>query len=186
MNRKYIFNSARLFFQNKGVDKLKKYAQEGWVFEKFCCKGFVIQLKKTEPQDIQYQLDFQLNPEETYFSARADQGWQLVDTTDYIQVFQAPEESMPFNADYEPFIKELKQEGNWLGKYVFILGIFLVLSFVFRKLAAWQWLQLILLGVILLLSVTFTIVLIPYVLNKCRVYYLMKQTKNKTIVKEMT
>ena len=77
MNKKYVMVGGLAFSEEKDMDKLKKYAKEGWMLEGIAF-GLFYKFKKDEPKDIDYNLDYQSEADEEYFSIFLDAGWMRV------------------------------------------------------------------------------------------------------------
>ncbi|WP_040977748.1 DUF2812 domain-containing protein [Oceanobacillus jeddahense] len=172
MKKKFIWNPARFFFHYIGTEKLEALAKEGWGVEKLRLGGLLIQLKEDQPKDVQYHLEFQpiQNIEED--TLQTGEGWELVDAVDYVQIFQGSPEALPMEAQYEGLLEQLNQEGRSLGKYTIISSLFLILFFFLHIKAGWAVVQMILLGGMLMLAITFILMLALYILNKYRQYNL--------------
>jgi hypothetical protein len=56
---KYIMSGGTAFAEQEDLQKLSDYAKKGWLLDRFAFLGYT--LKKGEPQDLQYSLDFQEN-----------------------------------------------------------------------------------------------------------------------------
>ena len=67
MKNKYVAIRGLAFSENSEMEKLSKYAREGWLLEDIVC-GFFYKLRKGKPQNIVYSLDYQSNADEEYFS----------------------------------------------------------------------------------------------------------------------
>jgi hypothetical protein len=68
MKSKYVMISGLAFSEESDMEKLKNYASEGWILEKIVW-GFWYKLRKDKPQNIIYNLDYQTEANEEYFSA---------------------------------------------------------------------------------------------------------------------
>ena len=167
MKWKFALNIDRIFFQHTGTEKLERLAREGWILEKLRCGGFLFQLKKDEPKEVQYQLDFQPISESNE-AIQTEQGWELVDAFDYVQVFQAAPDAPPMKINHEEIVEQIKQEEHLLRKYSLTLFIYFILSFILHIIVDWTLLEMILLGGIIMLLIAFSLFLALYILNRYR------------------
>ncbi|WP_339181146.1 DUF2812 domain-containing protein [Oceanobacillus sp. FSL W7-1293] len=172
MKKKFIWNPARFFFHYIGTEKLEALAKEGWVVERLRLGGLLFQLAKDKPKEVQYHLAFQPIQEVGEDTSQLDEGWELIDAVDYTQVYQGSPEALSIEASYEPLLGQLNQEGRSLGKYTIISSLFLVLFFILHMRTDWALAQMILLGGIMMLSITVILMLTLYIVNKYRQYNL--------------
>lgn len=101
MDRKYIMIDGLAFSEESDMNKLKKYAKEGWILQDIV-GGFFYKLKKDKPKDIDYSLDYQCEVDEEYFSIFLEAGWtRVVSIGNEIHIFSAPEGTKPIYSDRE-------------------------------------------------------------------------------------
>ncbi|WP_152657491.1 DUF2812 domain-containing protein [Oceanobacillus sp. CFH 90083] len=174
MKKKFIWNPARFFFHYIGTEKLEALAKEGWIVEKLRLGGLLFQLKKDKPKEVQYHLEFQSIQNVEEDSAQLSEGWERIDKADYMQIFQGSSEAAPMKAHYEQLLEQMKQEARSLGKYTIISSLFLIIFFILHIKTGWAFVQMILLGGIIMLSITFILIAAIYILNKYRQYNLKK------------
>ncbi|MEF3329636.1 DUF2812 domain-containing protein [Oceanobacillus oncorhynchi] len=172
MKKKLIWNPARFFFHYIGTEKLEALAKEGWVVERLRLGGLLFQLTEDKPKEVQYHLEFQPIQEVEEDMSQLDEGWGLVDAVDYTQVYQGSSEALPKETLYKQLLGQLNQEGRSLGKYTIISSLFLVLFFILHMRTDWALVQMILLGGIMMLSITVVLMLTLYIVNKYRQYNL--------------
>ncbi|CEI80331.1 hypothetical protein J18TS1_32810 [Oceanobacillus oncorhynchi subsp. incaldanensis] len=168
MKKKLIWNPARFFFHYIGTEKLEALAKEGWVVERLRLGGLLFQLTEDKPKEVQYHLEFQPIQKVEEDTPPLEEGWELVDTVDYTQVYQGSSEALPKETSYELLLGQLRQEGYSLGKYTIISILFLVSFFILHMRADWALVQMILLGGIMMLSITAILMLTLYIVNKFR------------------
>ncbi|GIO23956.1 DUF2812 domain-containing protein [Oceanobacillus sp. J11TS1] len=168
MKWKFVLNIDRIFFQHTGTEKLERLAREGWIVGKLRCGGFLFQLKKEEPKEVQYQLGFQPIPESNEAIPHPGQGWEVVDAIDCVQVYRAAPDAPPIEMNHEQLMEQIKQEEHLLRKYTLSLFIFLILSFVLHIIVGWALVEMILLGGIIMLLIAFLLFLALYILNRYR------------------
>jgi hypothetical protein len=97
---KYILNNGLAFSEEKDLKKLSELAEEGWILEDFAFGGLFFKLKKAEPQNIIYNLDYQTNVNDDYFDFFSSAGWTLVCSKENSMfIFSAPEGTKPIYSD---------------------------------------------------------------------------------------
>lgn len=57
MKNKYVMIGGFAFSEESDMEKLRNYAKKGWILERVV-GGFFYKLRKDEPQDIIYSLDY--------------------------------------------------------------------------------------------------------------------------------
>jgi hypothetical protein len=112
---KYIYSGGFAFNEQEDMDKLRAYAKEGWLLERQQFMGY--QLKKGEPKNIKFSLDYQKEADDDYFAYFEAAGWTLVcSTANEIHIFSAPEGTTPIHTDKIPLIEKYKTEKKRMGK----------------------------------------------------------------------
>ncbi len=112
---KYIANGGLAFFEEKEMKKLAEYAKEGWVLEKFAGLGY--KLRKGEPQDIEYALDYQKGADDEYFAFFEAAGWSHVCSAgNEIHIFSAPTGTKPIYTDKPTTVEKYEREKKQMGK----------------------------------------------------------------------
>ncbi|HZG73628.1 MAG TPA: DUF2812 domain-containing protein, partial [Chondromyces sp.] len=100
---KYVSNNGLAFTEEKEMKKLADYAKQGWILEGFAGLGY--KLKKSEPQNIVYSLDYQQEADQEYFSYFETAGWSHVCSAGKeIHIFSAPAGTEPIYSDRETTI----------------------------------------------------------------------------------
>lgn len=117
---KYISNGGLAFSEEKDMKKLSKYAKKGWLLDGFGFGGFYYRLRRGEPQDIEYSLDYQNQPDEEYFSLFEAAGWSLVLSDIGTQIFVAPKGTKPIYSDNETVTQKYEKQKKFVGKLAFI------------------------------------------------------------------
>ena len=88
MKRKYVMIRGLAFSEEDDMEKLKNYASQGWILEDIVW-GFFYKLRKDKPQNIVYNLDYQTETNEEYFTMFKEAGWKLVVSIEnYMHIFQ--------------------------------------------------------------------------------------------------
>ncbi|SHI97501.1 Protein of unknown function [Clostridium amylolyticum] len=129
MKSKYVMINGFAFSEEGDMEKLKKYAGEGWILENIV-GGFFYKLKKDKPQDIVYSLDYQIEANEEYFTIFKESGWKLVVSVEnYIHIFSAQAGTKPIYSDCESEIDKYTSIRNRTRKgtlYSLIIAIVLM------------------------------------------------------------
>ncbi|WP_179134426.1 DUF2812 domain-containing protein [Oceanobacillus timonensis] len=172
MNKKFVWNPARFFFHDTGTEKIEALSKEGWRVEKLQLGGLLFQLTEDTPKEVQYQLGFQPIQNIDEDTAEWKEGWRLIDAQDYMQVFEGTPEAVPMNMDQEQLLEQMAHEERYLRKYTIISCFFFLLLLLLHMNIGWPLVQMILLGGIIMLSLTFIFMLALYMLNKYRQYNL--------------
>jgi hypothetical protein len=112
---KYVPSGGLAFSEEKDMMKLQAYAKEGWLLYKFALLGY--KLKKGEPQDIQYSLDYKRNADEDYYSYFEAAGWSNVCSIgNEIHIFSAPIGTKPIYSDKATAIEKYEREQKKMKK----------------------------------------------------------------------
>lgn len=172
MKKKFVWNPARIFFHNTGTEKLEVLAKEGWRVEKLRFGGLFFQLKEDRPKEVQYHIGFQSFQNTNEDVPQTEEGWELVDALDYVEVFQGSPEALPMEGRQEQLLEQLNQEGRLLGKYTILSSIFLFMFFILHIKVSWDLIKMILLGGIIMGGIAFILILALYILNRYRRYNL--------------
>ncbi len=85
------------------LKKLEALALEGWIVTGI--KGMSYRLIKTDPQPVTYAFDYVLNPREDYFELLQSQGWEHIESLNYVHMFKAPVGTPSFHSS-----KQVKAE----------------------------------------------------------------------------
>ena len=115
---KYVWSGGTAFSESKDMEKLAKYAKKGWILNGFAPFGY--QLRKGEPQNIQYSLDYRTDADDDYFAYFETAGWSHVCSEgNDIHVFKAPEGTDPIYTDQVTIIEKYETEKNRMKKVAF-------------------------------------------------------------------
>lgn len=140
MKNKYVMIGGFAFTEESDMEKLKNYAKEGWILDKIV-GGFFYKLRKAEPQNIVYSLDYQNEANEEYFDIFKEAGWTpVVSVENQMYIFSAQEGTKPIYSDSKTEIDKYIKMKNQMkkGSILFsmigvVLIALLVLSFVFIR-----------------------------------------------------
>ncbi|MTI81452.1 MAG: DUF2812 domain-containing protein [Firmicutes bacterium] len=173
---KFIPSGGLAFVEEKDLRKISKYAKEGWILESFAMLGY--RLKKGEPRNIEYEIDYQTGVDEDYFAYFEEAGWSHVCSAgDEIHVFSAPVGTKPIYSDKETIIEKYEREKRQMGKYALPFLLSYVLYFLLYALSKSTWVPemvgmvSVFLGIVTMIGLVFTG--LPYIaysfkLNKLR------------------
>jgi len=118
------------FSEVSDMNKLKKYAKEGWILESIVA-GFFYRLKKDVHQNIDYSLDYQSEATKEYFDLFKEAGWTpVVSVGNEMHIFSAQEGTKPIYSDKESEIDKYARVKKQTGKgsiYSFIAMIIFAL-----------------------------------------------------------
>ncbi|EQB86419.1 hypothetical protein J2Z44_002916 [Clostridium punense] len=140
MKNKYVMIGGFAFTEESDMEKLKNYAKEGWILDKIV-GGFFYKLRKAEPQNIVYSLDYQNEANEEYFDIFKEAGWTpVVSVENQMYIFSAQEGTKPIYSDskteIDKYIKMRNQmkKGSIVSSVIgLVLIALLVLSAIFIK-----------------------------------------------------
>lgn len=136
---KYIMSGGIAFSEEKDLEKLGNYAREGWVLDRFALFGY--KLKKAEPQEIQYSIDFQPDADEEYFMYFKEAGWSHVCSVgNQIHIFSAYMGIKPIYSDKATAIERYEREKKQMGKAALITLTISVVFLLFNLMSSYGWL----------------------------------------------
>lgn len=125
---KYIPSMGLAFSEKKEMEKLGKQAKKGWLLEDFSFLGY--RLKKGEPADVTYALDYQKQPDDDYFDYFAAADWKhICSANEEIHIFQAPAGTEPIYSDPDTEMEKYQREKKTMGKVAFPALLAVLLSF---------------------------------------------------------
>lgn len=127
LKNKYVMISGLAFSEEGDMEKLSKYAKEGWILKSVV--GGFYKLKKDEPKDIIYSLDYQHGDDE-YFSMFNEAGWNLVTSVgNEMHIFSAKPGTNPIYSDSSSELEKYIRTRGQMGKgvlYSLIIAIVLM------------------------------------------------------------
>lgn len=164
------------FSEEDDMEKLKNYASQGWILEDIVW-GFFYKLRKDKPQNIVYNLDYQTETNEEYFTMFKESGWTLVVSIgNYMHIFSAQDGAKPIYSDCQSeidkytSIRNITRKGTLYSLIIAIaLMVLLAVSLIFIKP-----IFLIILGLLIIDMVIFVFNFMPYLAYNLRI----KQIKN--------
>ncbi|PEA56757.1 hypothetical protein CON64_00515 [Bacillus pseudomycoides] len=135
---KYISSGGLAFYEEKEMKKLDEYAKKGWILEGFAPLGY--KLRKDEPKNIQYSLDYQQDADEEYFMYFEEAGWSHVcSSANAIHIFCAPVGTKPIYSDKTTIIEKYDREKKLMGKVALPLLVSTVIFFLLSILSSNNW-----------------------------------------------
>ncbi|WP_052343809.1 DUF2812 domain-containing protein [Bacillus massiliigorillae] len=133
---KYISNGGLAFDENKAMEKLAKYAKEGWILEKLTLlRGY--KLVKAEPRDLVYCMDyktFEDNDQEVYFDMFKASGWQHMCSYEDMHFFSAPPGTVSIYTDAASHKEKYERMKNQFSKMAFWSLVLLLVSSILMSL----------------------------------------------------
>jgi hypothetical protein len=177
MKNKYVSINGLAFSENKDMEKLSSYAKDGWLLEGIVGGGFFYKLRKGEPRDIIYNLDYQMDTNPEYLSIMKEAGWEhVISVGDQIHIFSAKPGTKPIYSDKETEQDKYITVRNQTKKgsiYTLIIGVVLcMLTIISNKI--YEPLFFLMLGLLIVDVVVFVFNFMPYVAYNYRV----SQTNN--------
>nr|WP_307895864.1 DUF2812 domain-containing protein [Clostridium botulinum] len=142
MKNKYVMIGGFAFSEESDMEKLRNYAKKGWILERVV-GGFFYKLRKDEPQDIIYSLDYQKDVNEEYFHMFKEAGWDIVISLgNEMHIFSAQYGTKPIYSDFESNLGKYISMQNTVGKsavYSLIVGIILIILSFFINNIFFNW-----------------------------------------------
>lgn len=128
---KYVPSGGLAFNEEKDLRKLEKYADEGWILDRFAFLGY--QLKIAEPRKLQYSLDYQPKADMEYFKLFEVAGWTHVCSAGCeIHIFSASVNTKPIYSDRETIYDKYKREKMQMKRisipFLFIFVLLFIIS----------------------------------------------------------
>lgn len=167
------------FSEESDMEKLKNYASQGWILEDIV-GGFFYKLRKDKPQNIVYNLDYQTETNEEYFTIFKEAGWKLVVSVEnYMHIFSAQAGTKPIYSDCESEIDKYTSIRNRTRKgtlYSLILAIVLM-GLLVVSLIAIRPIFLIILGLLIIDIFVFVFNFMPYIAYNTRIKQIKKYGK---------
>lgn len=127
-NTKYIMSNGLAFAENEEMKMLSLYAKKGWILYKFGILGY--KLKKSRPQQLQYSLDYRINPDKEYFLYFNTAGWSHVCSAgNGIHIFSAQEGTKPIYTDNDTELEKYIEQYEIMKKVAIPSLLCTILSF---------------------------------------------------------
>lgn len=179
MKSKYVMISGLAFSEEGDMEKLKNYASQGWILEDIV-GGFFYKLRKDKPQNIVYNLDYQAETNEEYFTIFKEAGWKLVVSIEnYMHIFSAQAGTKPIYSDCESEIDKYTSIRNRTRKgtlYSLIIAIVLM-GLLVVSLIVIKPIFLIILGLLIIDIFIFVFNFMPYLAYNLRIKQIKKYGK---------
>ena len=110
---KYIMSGGFAVAEEKDMDKLGNYAKKGWLLESVTPFGY--KMRRSEPQNLVYSLDYQTNVDEDYDLIFEDAGWTRVCSVGGTHFFRAAAGTTPIFTDKATIIDKYQREKKVTG-----------------------------------------------------------------------
>lgn len=135
MNTKFVIIRGLAFSEEGDMRKLKNYAKEGWILDGIV-GGFFYRLRKGEPRDLDYTVDYHSKVDGEYFNLFAAAGWtKVLSVSNTIHIFSAPAGTKPIYSDkqtmFEKYTGVRAQMGRW-ALYSFIVLVAVMAAVYFK------------------------------------------------------
>jgi len=164
------------FSEERDMEKLKEYARQGWILEDIV-GGFFYKLRKDKSQDIIYNLDYQTEANEEYFTIFKEAGWnRIVSVENYMHIFSAQAGTKPIYSDCDSEIDKYTSIRNLTRKgtlYSLILAIALI-GLLVVSLVAIKPIFLIIVGLLIIDIFVFVFNFMPYLAYNSRIKQIKK------------
>lgn len=124
---KYMTSSGLAFSEGYDMKRLAKKSAKGWHLQKFGFLGYT--LERGEPMAVEYELDYNEQPDADYFQLFQDAGWEHICSGGAMHIFRAPEGTAKIYSRKADKRDVYRQEQKKFKSYaVFCLIIFAVLA----------------------------------------------------------
>lgn len=189
MNNKYIMINGLAFSEESDMEKLKDYAKQGWILEGIA-GGFFYKLKRDQPQDVIYSIDYQRRADEEYFDMFKEAGWKLVTSIKgQMYVFMAQVGAKPIYSDSESEVDKYIDIRNQTKKgsfYSLLVAIVLIGLLIISTISI-NPIFLIVLGLLIIDIWIFVFNFMPYLAFNSRIKQIKKygECNGKTIVNKI-
>lgn len=117
-NRKYIMSEGLAFAEEKDMEKLRKYSQQGWHVTDFKFMGY--SLEKGEKKDYIYNIDYRSLKEDEkdeYFSFFSAAGWSHVASENDFHLFRALPGTKPIYTDHDTIVEKYQYLVHTMKSY---------------------------------------------------------------------
>lgn len=157
------------FSEEKDMKALGDYAQKGWLLEGIS-SGLFYKLRKGEPENLVYSLDYQEDDNEEYYSLFREAGWKKVLSRGEVHIFSAPAGTKPIYSDNksERYKYEAMKEKSGRGALYSLLTMILLLLGMMLSIIYFKPIFLLLFALFIIDMVMFVFNLLPYLLYKAR------------------
>ncbi|RJE85182.1 DUF2812 domain-containing protein [Paenibacillus sp. 1011MAR3C5] len=138
---KYVYSGGLAFTEASDMKKLSKHARKGWLLESFAPFGYT--LRKGEPQNLIYSVDYQEDADADYFALFEEAGWKKVCSAggeSAFHIFSAPPGTRPIYTDQDSLIERYERERKMSGKVALPLLIVTIVLLLVRIISGYGWL----------------------------------------------
>ncbi|MGG7056828.1 DUF2812 domain-containing protein [Clostridium tertium] len=178
MRSKYVMISGLAFSEEDDMEKLKNYARQGWILEGIT-GGFFYKLKKDNPQDLVYSVDYQIGADEEYFAMFKEAGWDLVTSVgNQIYIFMAQVGAKPIYSDSESEVNKYITMRNQTKKGS-LYSLLVAIALIFLSIISIKPISFLILGLLVIDICVFIFNFMPYVAYNYRIKQIQKVGKCK-------
>ncbi len=133
-NTKYVMSKSLASAENEDMEMLSSYARKGWILYKFGIWGY--KLKKSEPQQLKYSLDYRDNPDKEYFLYFKEAGWSYVCSIGNTgHIFSASEGTKPIYTDNDTESEKYMGQYEMMKKIAIPSSLCTILFFILASLS---------------------------------------------------
>lgn len=113
---RYVMMRGLAFSETSDMKTLQNLAQDGWQLEgiSFC---IMFRLRKAEPEQVEYSMDYREDADEDYFEYFRATGWEPVLSAGHIHIFKAPPGTRPLYTDSQTIWEKYSIEKRRFGRY---------------------------------------------------------------------
>lgn len=160
---KKIGISGLAFLEDFDMWRLQKAAKEGWVATKFGMLNYI--LERQIPQDLQFVIDYNDNPDKEYFDIFNAAGWTLVHSLDHIHLFKGPIGLTVPHTSVESKLEKMVHEMRRYGRFTMVVIVALLAAVwfnIFAEGSSIAWLYDLSFGLLLVVLVTAVFTILPF------------------------
>lgn len=140
MKNKYVMVGGFASSEKSDMEKLSRYAKEGWILEGISRVSFY-KLRQDKPQDIEYSLDYQEEATKEYFDLFTEAGWtHVVSIGNLMHIFSAPAGTKPIYTErtsevekYYGIRNKMKKASIYSAIVLIALAVLSFISVIFIK-----------------------------------------------------
>lgn len=103
---KYIMSEGLAFNEKKDMEKLRRYAGQGWHVKRWAFMGYI--LEKGTPKNVMYTIDHRKleDDKEEYLDLLAASGWEYIGSSGDAHLFCANADTQPIYSDDETKVEK--------------------------------------------------------------------------------
>jgi hypothetical protein len=124
---RYVMIGGLAFSERSDMTRLQRLAEDGWLLDGISF-GMWFRLRKADPEQVEYSMDYRDEADEDYFQYFNSAGWQHVLSLDHVHIFKAPRGTKPLYTDSQTTLEKYRQEKKRFGRYCLFTLPLLVLA----------------------------------------------------------